>query len=98
MPQKGDWVSLNVKVKNIGTAVVKEGEKVAVAFYANESGKLLCTSSVNTSSIPAGQTINLISYRDNGGGFLAKEPIYKITAKVDHLNNISELDEAIMIR
>jgi alpha-tubulin suppressor-like RCC1 family protein len=93
MPKKGERVSLNVKVKNVGTAATKQGEKVSVLFYANESKEITCTSNISTSPIRVGGTINLISYRDIGGGFEANEPIYKVTAKVDYLDNISELDE-----
>jgi hypothetical protein len=93
MPKKGERVSLNVKVKNVGTAAIKQGEKVSVLFYANESKEITCTSNISTGPIRVGGTINLISYRDIGGGFQANEPIYKVTAKVDYLDNISELDE-----
>lgn len=91
-PNKNDHVNLNVQIKNAGKMDIKEGQAVIINFYANDSGKLVGSSKF-IEGIPAGKSINLLSYKNNGGGFIAKEPIYKVTAIVDYHNNIEEANE-----
>jgi alpha-tubulin suppressor-like RCC1 family protein len=92
-PKSNEWVNLNVKVKNIGSAPIKQGEKIVVSFYANDSGKIICKSTEYKDGLSVGKTINLLSYKNNNGGFVAKEPIYKLTAIIDSSNSIDEADE-----
>lgn len=92
-PKADEWVNLNVKVKNIGSVPIKVGEKIVVSFYANDSGKLICKSNEYVDGLPSGKAINLLSYKNDNGGFIAKEPIYKITAIIDYSNSIDEVDE-----